>query len=326
VTATPTLKYRIGYRLKFARYWVEAQATFLALNILRLLPPKRATAFADWVARRLGRIMGRNRVALANLQRALPDHSSDEHKQIAEDMWANMARLTAEYIFLDQLIKIDLDNPAAGTVEVEGIDIFMRIQGESARPRIFFTGHLGNFELLPIGAAAYGLDVTALFRPPNNPYVAARILQARRTTMGHLVPSKAGAAWALANILDNNGNVGVLVDQHFHKGVAGTFFGRPCMTSPLLAKLARQYDCDVYPVVCTRLPDNRFRVQLFDKLDVPHSEDGMVDVQSLTQLINDTVEGWIRKDPGQWMWFHKRWKGESMALAKRPELARDPTE
>ncbi|MGQ7498535.1 LpxL/LpxP family acyltransferase [Streptococcus suis] len=24
-------------------------------------------------------------------------------------------------------------------------------------------------------------------------------------------------------------------------------------------------------------------------------------------MLNDTVEGWVREYPGQWMWFHKRW-------------------
>ncbi|MDA4630801.1 hypothetical protein NZA98_06675, partial [Escherichia coli] len=110
-----------------------------------------------------------------------------------------------------------------------------------------FTAHSGNFELLPICAATFDLNVTALFRPPNNPYVAKKILSARRTNMGHLVPSKAGAAWSLASVLNTNGNVGMLVDQKFHRGVASTFFNRPCKTNPLLAKLARQYDCDVYP-------------------------------------------------------------------------------
>ncbi|TIM03064.1 MAG: lipid A biosynthesis lauroyl acyltransferase, partial [Mesorhizobium sp.] len=27
-----------------------------------------------------------------------------------------------------------------------------------------------------------------------------------------------------------------------------------------------------------------------------------------TQLLNDVVERWVREDPGQWMWFHKRWE------------------
>ena len=48
---------------------------------------------------------------------------------------------------------------------------------------------------------------------------------------------------------------------------ATTFFGRPCETSPLVPKLARQFECDVYPARCKRLPGNRYRLELEEKLD-----------------------------------------------------------
>ena len=71
--------------------------------------------------------------------------------------------------------------------------------------------------------------------------------------------------------------------------------------------LARHYDCDVYPARCIRLPGNRFRLQIEDKLALPRDEGGQVDVQATAQLLCDVVERWVREDPGQWMWFHKRW-------------------
>ena len=100
----------------------------------------------------------------------------------------------------------------------------------------------------------------------------------------------------------------MLVDQKFQRGVRTTFFGRPCETSPLLPKLARQFECDVYPARCMRLPGNRFRLELEEKLELPRDGDGQVDVAATAQLLNDVVERWVREDPGQWMWFHKRWK------------------
>ncbi|RWE71727.1 MAG: lipid A biosynthesis lauroyl acyltransferase, partial [Mesorhizobium sp.] len=115
-------------------------------------------------------------------------------------------------------------------------------------------------------------------------------------------------SFALAAILEKGGNIGVLVDQKFSGGVETTFFGRPCQTNPMLGMLARHYDCDVYPARCVRLPGNRFRLEIEDKLDLPRTEDGSVDVDATTQLLTDVVERWVREDPGQWMWFHKRWE------------------
>jgi lauroyl/myristoyl acyltransferase len=127
-----------------------------------------------------------------------------------------------------------------------------------------------------------------------------------------------GAALQLSRILDAGGNVGVLVDQKFSNGVPTTFFDRPCETSPLLAKLARNFECDVYPTRCIRLPNTRFRLCMEEKLDLPRTADGRVDIARTTQLLNDIVERWIREDPAQWMWFHKRWKLTGGSRSHRP--------
>lgn len=293
--------------LRNAQYWLIAQAVLAMLSVLRRLPPDRALNFADRAARRVGPWMGRHRVAMDNLRRAYPKKSEEELQAIALDMWANMARLAAEYIFIDELFDFDPAKPGTGRVEVNGTAIFDRLRDEK-KPHIFFTGHTGNFELLPVGAAAFGLQVTALFRPPNNPYIAEHLFSTRRATMGDLLASKAGVAFALARVLERGGNIGVLVDQKFYRGVRTTFFGRECETSPLVPKLARQYDCDVYPARCVRLPGNRYRLDVFEKLDLPRDEKGAIDVKRTAQLLNDTVEAWVRENPGQWMWFHKRWK------------------
>ncbi|MEL6437264.1 MAG: lipid A biosynthesis lauroyl acyltransferase, partial [Pseudomonadota bacterium] len=157
-------------------------------------------------------------------------------------------------------------------------------------------------------AATFNLEVTALFRPPNNPYIAKRVLQARTTNMGQLVPSKAGAAWGLARALDRGKSVGVLVDQKFGRGRPGTFFSRPVKTNPLLPKLARQYNCPVHPARCIRLPNGRYRLELEEAIDLPRDDTGQVDVDASAQMLNDVVERWVREYPSQWMWLHRRWK------------------
>lgn len=298
---------KTAHALKHAEYWITAQAVMAGLWLLRRLPPDRALDFADRVARRIGPRLGRHRVAMDNLRRAYPEKSEDELQAIASDMWGNMARLGGEYVFLDQLFDFSLDSDTVGRVEIRGEEIFRRVSAET-RPRIMFTAHTGNFELLPVAAIAFDLPLTVMFRAPNNPYIARYIFSTRASAMGDMVASRAGAAFALARILERGGNIGALVDQKFRKGVPTTFFGRPCNTSPLVAKLARQYDCEVYPARSIRLPGNRFRLELFEKLDLPRNDKGVIDVAATSQLLNDVVEGWVREHPGQWMWFHKRWQ------------------
>ena len=300
-------RYHLSRRLTQAGYWLTAQVTLTIIRLLRLLPADKAINFADRTARRLGPLVGRHRVAVENLRKAYPEKSKEEIEAIAIDMWGNMARLAAEYVFLDSLFDFDVNAKESGRIEVEGIPLFAKIATED-RPHILFTGHLGNFELLPVAGAAYGMKVTSLFRPPNNPYIARYINSTRRSSMGDLIASTSGVSFQLARILDSNGTIGVLVDQKFTSGIPTTFFGRSCETSPLLPKLVRQYECDVYPARCIRLPGNRFRLIIEPKLDLPRTEKGRIDLDGTAQMLNDVVERWVREDPGQWMWFHKRWK------------------
>ncbi|ODT08440.1 MAG: lipid A biosynthesis lauroyl acyltransferase [Mesorhizobium sp. SCN 65-20] len=316
---------RIMGRLRQLNYWLIAQVALVALKLLRLLPVDKALNFADRAARTVGPWFGRHRVAVDNIRRAYPEKTDAEVEAIALDMWGNMGRLGAEYIFLDQIFDYVPHADTPGRIEVSGIDHFIEIASEE-KPHILFTGHLGNFELLPIAAATFGMKMTALFRPPNNPYLAEYIFSTRASNMGDLLASQRGASFALAGILDRGGNVGVLVDQKFSRGLRTTFFGRECETNPVLAMLARHYECDVYPAHCVRLPGNRYRLTVEDKLTLPRNENGSVDVQALTQMLNDTVERWIREDPGQWMWFHKRWTlsgGRRRKVNKAGKLAAD---
>ena len=100
----------------------------------------------------------------------------------------------------------------------------------------------------------------------------------------------------------------MLVDQKFAKGIPTTFIGRACRTNPLLPKLVRQFDCEVYPARSIRLADGRYRLELQERLDLPRTETGDIDIPASCQRLNDTVEGWVREHPEQWMWFHRRWQ------------------
>ncbi|HEY4191016.1 MAG TPA: lipid A biosynthesis lauroyl acyltransferase [Mesorhizobium sp.] len=300
-------KFGFGLKLRKLNYWLVARVAMAAISVLRRLPPDKALNFADRTARRIGPRVSRHRVALDNLRHAYPEKSNAEIEAIASDMWGNMAKLAAEYIFLDQLFDYDPNAGTTGRVEVKGAENFQRIAGEN-KPHILFTGHLGNFELLPVAAATFGMKITALFRPPNNPYLADYIQSTRSSTMGGLQPSSTGASFALANILEQGGNVGVLVDQKFSRGVETVFFNRLCQSNPVLGMLARHFDCDVYPARCIRLPGNRFRLEVEDRLELPRDASGSIDVAATVQLLANVVERWVREDPGQWMWFHKRWQ------------------
>ncbi|MGZ2483855.1 KDO2-lipid IV(A) lauroyltransferase [Rhizobium pisi] len=297
---------RIVLALMHFQQWLVAQVMFGFLNFLKLFPADGAIRFADRMMRRIGPLTRRHRLMLTNLRNAFPEKSEAEIEEVALGSWGNMGRLAAEYVFLDQLFDYDPEKSEPGRVEVSGIPIFLDLR-DNPRPFIVFTGHTANFELLPVAGAAFGLTVTVLFRPPNNPYIAKKVFDFRSARMGKLVPSHAGSSFALARQLEAGQGVGVLVDQKFRKGLKGTFFGRDVKTNPLLPKLVRQFNCEVYPARCIRLPGNRYRLEIEPRLDMPRDAKGNLDLPAAAQLLNDKVESWVREYPEQWLWYHDRW-------------------
>ncbi|MEM7215384.1 MAG: lipid A biosynthesis lauroyl acyltransferase [Pseudomonadota bacterium] len=307
------------------RDWILAQFFFGFIAVLKLFPADKAVWFVAEATRSLGMWYPRTKLARENLQMAFPEKSSEEIEDILRGMWANMGRVAAEYVYLDQLFNIDEEDQSKGRVEITGSENFHAMKDHDG-PVICFTGHTGNWELLPIASAVYGLNITALFRPPNNQYMAKRVLAARTTAMGHLVPSKVGASWSLANKMNEGETVGMLVDQFFGKGTEITFFDRQTMANPLLAKLARQFDCPVYPARCIRLPNGRFRIDIEPEVIRHVKTDGSLDTDRLTQDVNACVEKWVREYPEQWLWLHKRWRPNFMKkraerLAKKQKNA-----
>lgn len=297
---------RIVLALRRLLQWLVAQLAFGFLNVLKLLPADRAIDLADRLMRRIGPRTRRHRLVLYNLKRAFPEKSEAERDEIALGSWGSLGRMVAEYVFLDRLFDFNPASDMSARVEVSGIPLFLELK-EQKKPFIVFTAHSGCFELLPVAGAAFGLSVTVLFRPPNNPYIAEKVFQFRAARMGKLVPSHAGSSFALARTLDSGGGVGVLVDQKFTRGVTTRFFGHPVQTNPLLAKLARQFDCPVYPARSIRLPRNRYRLEIEPALELPRRPDGALDVHATAQLLNDKVEAWVREYPEQWLWYHDRW-------------------
>ncbi|MEZ2127240.1 MULTISPECIES: lipid A biosynthesis lauroyl acyltransferase [unclassified Sinorhizobium] len=297
---------RIVLSLMRFQQWLIAQMMFAFLNFLKLFPADSAIRLADGLTRRIGPRTFRHKLMLTNLRNAFPEKSAEEIEAIALSSWGNMGRLAAEYVFLDRLFDFDPYREGQGRVEVSGIPIFLDLR-DNPRPFIVFTGHTANFELLPVAGAAFGLHVTVLFRPPNNPYVAEKVFSFRSARMGKLVPSHAGSSFALARQLEAGAGVGVLVDQKFRKGLKTTFFGQPVTTNPLLPKLVRQFNCEVYPARCIRLPGNRYRLEIEPKMELPRDAKGNLDLTATAQMLNDKVESWVRQYPEQWLWYHDRW-------------------
>jgi KDO2-lipid IV(A) lauroyltransferase len=58
-----------------------------------------------------------------------------------------------------------------------------------------------------------------------------------------------------------------------------------------------------------RKPDgNSFWVEITDPIDPPRDAEGRIDIRGTMQAITSVVEAWVREQPAQWLWLHRRWR------------------
>jgi KDO2-lipid IV(A) lauroyltransferase len=275
--------------------------------ISRGLGQERASDIGGALARRVGPLLPSHRTALTNLRAAYPERDETELQEIALGAWENLGRTGAEYAHLDRLFDFDPERATPGRTEVNGVEDFMALR-EDGRPGLIFSAHLANWELPAICAARFGLEATAVFRPPNDAAVASVVHEVRSRTMGGLEAARTGAAFAMQGVLERGGHLGMLIDQHFTRGVVVPFMGRPALTNPVLGKFARRFECPVHGVRVIRLPEHRFRLELTPALDLPRDEAGEIDVTGAMAAMTAVVEAWVREHPEQWLWMHRRWR------------------
>ncbi len=292
--------------------------------VLRLLGPERASDLGGWLLRTASPLIPVNRVALANIRAAFPEKDEAEVRRIARGAWENLGRVAGEYANLKALFDYDYHNPdKPSRVEVKGIEHFIALK-DDGKPGLIFSTHLANWELPAICAQAYDLETTAVFRAPNDPAIAAVVHEIRSGAMGGLAAARQGAAFAMQGVLENGGHLGMLIDQHFTRGVVVPFFGRPALTNPIMGKFARRFECPVHGVRVIRLPNHRFRLELTPPLDLPRDADGEIDVQGAMAMMTAVVEGWVREYPEQWLWMHRRWRPNMISTAAREAFDHAP--
>ncbi len=277
------------------------------LHALRRTDPDRAADVCAAIARTVGPWLPAHRIGRANLRAAFPDRDAAWIEATLREAWDNLGRVAGEYVHLARIWDFDPAHPNTGRIITGAEPLFRQLQHDG-QPALCFAAHLGNWELPAVAAAAHGLPSAVVYRMPNNKAVAKEITRIRAPLMGRLIRTRAQAALEMAGALQAGDHLGMLIDQRFSRGLDVTFFGRPCKANPSIARLARQFDCPVVGVRVVRLPGRRFRIDVEGPFDLPRDAGGQVDVQATTQMLTDVIERWIREHPGQWLWFHRRWR------------------
>ncbi len=278
--------------LRHLRFILEALPAWLFFIIFRFIPIDITSSFAGKVMELIGPRLKASRIAKRNLKMCFPDKSDEEIESIMVGMWNNLGRIVGESPSIISLSSTEFNRRVKVTKEFKNFK----------KSAIFVSGHFGNFELPAKISIENKFNLNLVYRPANNIYVNRLIRLLRERDGNRLIPKGRAGLLQILEVLDNGGNIGMLIDQRMNDGIDTTFFGKPVKTTSLPAKLAIKYQIPIYIGCIKREKGCHFHLH-FKELNPTKNDDPAL----ITQQLNNIIEDWIKDKPEQWFWVHKRW-------------------
>ena len=260
---------------------------------------------------KLGRALGlfafycvpiRRRIVFENLARAFPEKSEAERRAIARDCYRQLGRIFAEVIFMPSLSA----DETAKLVRLRNKDLIDGIfaQGKGI---IWCMSHMGNWELIGFTGKRNGYVVNAITKALKG--VINQQIHATRKGLFAELPARDSFEQGV-EVLRKNQALALIIDQHRSgdKAVVVDFFGRPAATSPSPALFNLRSGAPVVTGWMTLGPDDVYDIWARGPYEVPEAETLAERLQLHTQWLASDLEQFIRKQPGDWYWVHRRWK------------------
>jgi KDO2-lipid IV(A) lauroyltransferase len=267
---------------------------------LVVLPLSGIFRFGYWCIPRM------QKVALKNLEIAFPDKDSNWHHQVLRENATVMAQFVVDALTLP-LVNL---NWIKQHVIFENQQEFLN---DVQQGGVLMVGsHLGSFELLPSILSLLGVDLTIVVRPFKFGAID-EAWKAIRETHGVATIDRKNGIRKFRQLLKEGRSVGILCDQNVTKANATfpVWFSRPAATSKAPALLGLNTDCKIW-AMCIRKRGRNYEISAakidHETIKLDPSLTKIEKIESITQLIADSLVEQIRSMPEGWFWIHRRWK------------------
>tara|TARA_B100000029_G_C17573668_1_gene957477 strand:- start:316 stop:1173 length:858 start_codon:yes stop_codon:yes gene_type:complete len=279
----------------------EFVLAYIFLKTSKLLGLRFSSLLGGILLYIFGFFSSRNRIGMRNLSIVFPKKTFWEKKKILSKMWFHFGRVIGEYPHLNK-IKIK-NNPNIQIINIENLLGPLKNQKNC----IFFSAHLGNWELSSHPLTQNGHTINFIYRSANNKLVDNLLNRIRSGYGVKLISKGKEGAKDCIKALKTNENLGMLIDQKMNDGLPVKFFNRDAMTATAIAKFALKFNCPIIPAVCIRVGGIKFCIEYFKPIYTKEIKK-MGSEKKIMLYLNSYVEDWIIKNPEQWIWVHNRWK------------------
>lgn len=178
----------------------------------------------------------------------------------------------------------------------------------SGKGVIFFSGHVGAFELIATELSLEGYKPLVVGTAMKDERLT-NLLWSHRNKLGAYTIERGKETMRLIRTLKAGGTFGILIDQDTKaKSVFVNFFGIPCATPIGATVLAMKTGAVLIPMFFHLREDGMQEVNYYPEVELTLTGNDQEDLVVNTQKLTDIIEREIRKHPAQWVWMHERWK------------------
>jgi len=286
--------------MKNIKYFFEFIFIIFIFLIFKVIGYKNASNFGEIIGKKIGPFFRSNTKIQNNLENSSIGNSKEDRKLVINSMWGNYGRILSEYIYLKQFRQNNLNQ----FIEIEGLNYLNEIKKNDEQV-VFISGHFNNFELMAMEIERSEINLCAIYRPLNNPFLNIIMESIRKNYIckNQIKKGKSGMR-NLLNLFKKKFSVALMIDQRVSEGDDVKLFNRPAKTTTIPAQLVKKYGCRIVPVYIERIKNINFKLYFSE----PIKFDDKLSLKQITLELNKILEKMILKNPEQWIWSHDRWK------------------
>ena len=286
--------------MKIIKYFFQFIIIITFFFIFRIIGYKNSSNLGELIGKKIGPFFRSKSRIQSNLENSNIGNNHEEREILINNMWGNYGRILSEYVYLKQFRENNLNQ----FIEIEGLNFLDEIKKNNEQV-VFISGHFNNFELMAMEIEKAGINLCAIYRPLNNPFLNFIMEKFRKNYIckNQIKKGKSGTR-QLLNYFKKNMSVALMIDQRVSEGESIKLFNRSAKTTTIPAQLVNKYNCEIVPIYIERKKKVFFKMYISKPLNFEKNNS----IENITLELNQILERMILKNIDQWIWTHNRWK------------------
>ena len=280
-------------------YFLQYIGFIFIYFLYKVLPLNLSLKISSFLFRTFGKFSRANKTAINNCKSVFPNLKDEEIQNIVKKSWNNLGITVCELlrindIFIKNKIKY---------INLENIEDFIK----NKKQAIFISIHQSNWEVIVPGLDRIGINIGGIYRHINNNFIDKLILNIRQNSLvsknSFYTPKGKKSAKDVVDAINKSSSIVLLIDQKDSSGEEVMFFNKKVKTQTGFLKIARKYNLPIIPIQNKRIDNGNIELTFLEPLY--HNNLEINDTQMMEEIHNK-IEQWIKAEPSQWFWQHKR--------------------